>query len=204
MSDFEVLRMRAEALVRVPNARFTSEYNPLTGCDTNISVPPAGRLKLDVTALLSGGPPVFPTLPKELLTSVSTGVWKKEEDGPASWRRSVYVYRKRGLAFPMFQVFDLPEQNVAAGARTVSTVPTQALTLLNDASVLRQAQVFADRVKKEAGDDPANQIDLAYRIALTRPPTQTELAMALDAIKTQSLVDLTDVLLNLNEFVYIR
>jgi hypothetical protein len=154
--------------------------------------------------LTIGGPPVFPSLPKELLTSVSTGVWKKEEDGPASWRRSVYVYRKRGLVFPMFQVFDLPEQNVAAGARTVSTVPTQALTLLNDASVLRQAQLFADRVKKEAGDDPANQIDLAYRIALTRPPTQTELAVALDAIKTQSLVDLTDVLLNLNEFVYIR
>ena len=71
----------------------------------------------------------------------------------------------------MFQVFDLPEQNVTAGARHVSTVPTQALTLLNDAFVLRQAQLFADRVKKEAGDDPARQIDLAYRIALTRPPS---------------------------------
>jgi hypothetical protein len=151
-----------------------------------------------------GGPPVFPPLPKELLTSVSHGIWKNEEDGPAVWRRSVYVYRRRGLVFPMFQVFDLPEQNVTAGARNVSTVPTQALTLLNDAFVLRQAQVFADRVKKEAGDDPAGQIDLAYRIALTRPPSQTELAIALDAMKKQSLADLTDVLLNLNEFVYMR
>ena len=59
-----------------------------------------------------------------------------------------------------------------AGARNVSTVPTQALTLLNNEFVLRQAQLFADRVKKEAGDDPAKQIDLAYRIALTRPPTR--------------------------------
>lgn len=154
--------------------------------------------------LTIGGPPVFPPLPKELLTSVSFGVWKSEEDGPGVWRRSVYVYRRRGLVFPMFQVFDLPEQNVTAGARTVSTVPTQALTMLNDKFVLRQAQLFADRVKREAGDDPARQIDVAYRIALTRPPTQTELAVALDATRGGSLVDLTHVLLNLNEFVYIR
>jgi hypothetical protein len=154
--------------------------------------------------LTVGGPPAFPPLPKELLASVSTGIWKNEEDGPSVWRRSVYVYRRRGLVFPMFQVFDLPEQNITAGARNVSTVPTQALMLLNDPFVLRQAQMFADRVTKEAGVDPARQIDLAYRIALTRPPTETELRVALDAMTTHSLVDLTHVLFNLNEFVYIR
>jgi hypothetical protein len=154
--------------------------------------------------LTIGGPPVFPPLPKELLTEANHGIWKSTEDGPAVWRRSVYVYRKRGLAFPMFQAFDLPEQNVTAGARNVSTVPTQALMMLNDAFVLRQAQVFADRVRKEVGDDPARQIALAYQIALTRPPSQTELAVALDVTTKQSLVDLTHVLLNVNEFVYIR
>ena len=81
----------------------------------------------------------------------------------------------------MFEVFDLPEQNVTAGARNVSTVPTQALTLLNNPFVFAQAQLFADRVRKEAGDDLAKQVDLAYRIALTRPPTATEQALALDA-----------------------
>jgi len=154
--------------------------------------------------LAIGGPPVFPPLPKELMTEANHGIWKTQEDGPDVWRRSVYVYRKRGLAFPMFQVFDLPEQNVTAAARYVSTVPTQALTMLNDAFVLRHAQLFADRVKKEAGDDPARQIDLAYRMALTRPPTRTELAIALDATRTGSLVDFTHVLLNVNEFVYAR
>jgi hypothetical protein len=154
--------------------------------------------------LTIGGPPVFPPIPKELLTEANHGIWKSAEDGPDVWRRSVYVYRKRGLAFPMFQVFDLPEQNVTSGARHVSTVPTQALTLLNDAFVLRHAQLFADRVKTDAGDDPSRQIDLAYRIALTRPPTPAELAVALDVTKQQSLVDLTHVLLNLNEFVYLR
>jgi hypothetical protein len=154
--------------------------------------------------LTLGGPSVFPPLPPELLRSVSFGVWKSAEDGPEVWRRSVYVYRRRGLVFPMFQVFDLPEQNVTAGARNVSTVPTQALTLLNNPFVLRQAQMFADRVKQEAGDDAAKQIDLAYRIALTRPPTEAELTIAIDSLKRQTLVDLTDVLFNLNEFVYIR
>jgi hypothetical protein len=154
--------------------------------------------------LTIGGPPVFPPLPKELLASVSFGIWKNEEDGPAAWRRSAYVYRRRGLVFPMFQVFDLPEQNITAGARNVSTVPTQALMLLNDPFVIRQARMFADRVRKEAGEDPVRQIDLAYRIALTRPPTETELRVTLESMKNQSLVDLTHVLFNLNEFVYIR
>jgi hypothetical protein len=154
--------------------------------------------------LTIGGPPVFPPLPKELMTEANHGIWKSQADGPDVWRRSVYVYRKRGLAFPMFQAFDLPEQNVTAGARYVSTVPTQALTLLNDAFVLRHAEMFADRVKREAGDTPARQIDLAYRIALTRPPSQAELAIALSAVRTGSLVDLTHVLLNVNEFVYAR
>jgi hypothetical protein len=154
--------------------------------------------------LAVGGPPVFPPLPGDVLKSVSFGVWKAQEDGPAVWRRSVYVYRRRGLAFPMFQVFDLPEQNTTAAARNVSTVPTQALTMLNDPFVLRHAEMFAARVRREAGDDPARQVDLAYRIALTRPPTQTESTVALASMKTQTLVDLTHVLFNLNEFVYLR
>ena len=104
----------------------------------------------------------------------------------------------------MFQVFDLPEQNITAAARNVSTVPTQALMLLNDPFVLRQAELFADRVRKEAGDDPQQQIDLAYRIALTRAPTETEMRVAVESTKTHALVDLTHVLFNLNEFVYTR
>jgi hypothetical protein len=154
--------------------------------------------------LTIGGPPAFPPLPKEILASVSYGVWKNDEDGPAAWRRSVYVYRRRGLAFPMFQVFDLPEQNITAAARNVSTVATQALMLLNDPFVLRQAELFADRVRKEAGDDSQRQVDLAYRIALTRAPTETEMRVAVESTKTHALVDLTHVLFNLNEFVYAR
>jgi hypothetical protein len=154
--------------------------------------------------LTVGGPPVFPALPKELLSSVSFGIWNQDDDGAGARRRSVYVYRRRGLVFPMFQVFDLPEQNITAGARNVSTVPTQALMLLNNPFVLDQAQRFADRVRADAGDDRERQIDLAYRLALARAPTEAELRVAFAALQTQSLVDVTHVLFNLNEFVYMR
>src|SRR5262249_50386058 len=125
-----------------------------------------------------GGPPVFPHIPDEILRSMSEGIWRKEADGPQSWRRSVYVYRKRGLPLPIFEVFDLPDQNRSCGRRNVSTVPTQALALLNDEFVLHQAKLFADRVKEAAGGDVAKEIDLAYRIALSRPPHAGEVQIA--------------------------
>jgi hypothetical protein len=139
-----------------------------------------------------------------LVKSTIYNVWKNQDDGPDTWRRSLYVYRKRGMAFPMFEVFDMPDPNFSAGRRSVSTVPTQALTLINNDFVLKQAQLLADRVRKEAGDDPVKQIQLAYRIALTRSPDETELALGTDLLGSQSLVDLTHVLLNLNEFLYMR
>jgi Protein of unknown function (DUF1553)/Protein of unknown function (DUF1549)/Planctomycete cytochrome C len=154
--------------------------------------------------LQMGGPAVFPHLPGEILESMKNGIWDNQADGPGVWRRSIYVYRKRGLPFPMFEVFDLPDQNTSCGRRNVSTVATQALTLLNDEFVLKQARLFADRVKEAAPNDPAKQIDLAYRIALTRPPDEKEFAIASDFLKKQSLVDLTHVILNLNEFLYVR
>jgi hypothetical protein len=93
--------------------------------------------------------------------------------------------------------------NVVAGARNVSTVPTQALTLLNNPFVLSQAGRLAERVARETSNAEA-QVDLAYRIALSRPPARAELAVALDLIRKQSLASFTHVLLNLDEFVYMR
>jgi hypothetical protein len=156
---------------------------------------------LDLTL---GGPPVFPHIPGEILRSMSEGIWKREEDGPRVWRRSIYVYRKRGLPFPMFEVFDLPDQNTSCGRRNVSTVPTQALTLLNDDFVLRQSKLFADRVEEASRGDSAKQVDLAYRIALSRPPRADEARLGVEFLQKRSLADFTHVLLNLNEFLYVR
>ncbi|MBI1786676.1 MAG: PSD1 domain-containing protein [Acidobacteria bacterium] len=151
-----------------------------------------------------GGPAVFPPLTEETLASMKYGIWERQEDGPQVWRRSVYVYRKRGLPFPMFEVFDLPDQNISCGRRNVSTVPTQALTLLNSEFVLKQAKLFADRVEEASPGDRERQLELAYQIALSRPPSTEERRVGREFLAKQSLVDLTHVLLNLNEFLYVR
>ena len=104
----------------------------------------------------------------------------------------------------MLESFDLPDQNTSCGRRNVSTVPTQALTLLNDDFVLRQSKLFADRVKEGARGDAAKQVDLAYRIALSRPPREDELRLGLEFLQKRSLADFTHVVLNLNEFLYVR
>jgi hypothetical protein len=150
-----------------------------------------------------GGEPIFPYIPKDILTGQYRGKWENTPEGPAAWRRGVYVYRRRSLPYPMFDTFDHPDMNVVAGARNVSTVPTQALTLLNNPFVLGQAERLAERVRREASD-PAAQVDVAYRIVLARPPAAAERDVALQLIAGQSLASFTHVLLNLDEFMYMR
>ncbi len=154
--------------------------------------------------LTVGGPPVFPYVPEEILAGQAHGRWDNQPDGPAVWRRSVYVYRRRSLVFPFFETFDLPDQGVTTAARNVSTVATQALTLLNNPFVLGQAALFAERLEREVPNYEAGQVDLAYRIALTRAPTEAEAEISGQLVAERSLVDLTHVIFNLSEFLYLR
>lgn len=150
-----------------------------------------------------GGPAAFPPLPHEVRAQMLSGIWEKQEDGPQTWRRSVYVYRKRGLPFPFFEVFDLPDQNVTCGRRNTTTVPTQALTLLNNDFVLKQASRLADRIK-ETTVDRNRQIEMAYELALSRKPDSRERELANDYLKSGTLNGFTHVLLNTSEFLYLR
>ena len=153
--------------------------------------------------LALGGEPIFPYIPSDILLGQYRGKWENTLEGPAAWRRGVYVYRRRSLPYPMFDTFDHPDLNAMVGARNVSTVPTQALTLLNNPFVLSQANWLAERVKREASD-PYTQVELAYRIALARPATETEISIGLDLVKSRSLESFTHVVLNLDEFLYMR
>ncbi|MBM3785651.1 MAG: DUF1553 domain-containing protein [Acidobacteria bacterium] len=150
------------------------------------------------------GPAVFPELPPEVLASTDKGIWIKQPDGPEVWRRSVYVYRKRGLPLPFFEVFDMPDQNITCGRRNVSTVPTQALTLMNNDWVIKQSARFADRVATEAGPDAGSRVKLAYQLAVGRAPNGDELRIGVEFLRNRTLSDFAHVLLNLNEFVYMR
>src|SRR4051794_27414873 len=157
-----------------------------------------GNINLEV-----GGEPIFPFISKDVLAGQYRGKWINPPEGPAAWRRGVYVYQRRSLPYPMFDMFDHPDMNVTAGARNVSTVPTQALTLLNNPFVLSEAALFASRVSGQASA-PAAQVDMAYRIALSRPATQDEIAIGTKLIAAQSLDAFAHVVLNLDEFLYLR
>jgi len=86
------------------------------------------------------------------------------------------------------------------------------LTLLNNEFTLIQADYFAGRVWKTAGSDPAKQIDEMYRVAFSRPPTESEMRTNMSFLQKQAasatpraaLTDLAHVVLNLNEFVYLK
>jgi hypothetical protein len=169
---------------------------------------------------LAGGPPFFPSVPPAVREDVKKiGRWELTKEEPSTWRRSIYSYWKRARKYPMFEVLDQPDSNMSCERRSTTTVPTQALTLMNDEFVLLQAGFFAQRVEREAGDDPAAQIRTAYRVALSRDPSGPELRGNLRYIEQQrqyhqarnskspgesALTDLCAVMLNLNEFVYIN
>jgi hypothetical protein len=103
----------------------------------------------------------------------------------------------------MLETFDLPENSVSCACRQVSTVAPQALALLNSSLSSDAAHAFADRVKREAGDKPADQVRQAFELALERTPDAAEAEACEKLLAERSLVELCRAVLNLNEFVYI-
>jgi hypothetical protein len=153
------------------------------------------------------GPSMYPEVPKEALASHSdpSKIWKPFNERDAS-RRTIYAFVKRSLVVPMLEVLDLCDTTKTSARRAVTTVAPQALTLFNGDFVNRQADHLADRLRREAGNDPARQIELAYLLTLCRPPSPTERAETLEFLSgqtgAQALPQLCRVLFNLNEFVY--
>ena len=167
--------------------------------------------------LKAGGEPFYPALAESVREGYQGGKWVLTEEGPETWRRSVYAYWKRGLKFPLFDVHDQPDQNTTTEKRNVSTVPTQALTLLNGEFSLLQARFLADRVIDEAAAAPAARVDRLYRITLGRAPKAKELSVSLEFLAKErelqadsasperaALTNLSHVMLNANEFLYIN
>ena len=98
------------------------------------------------------------------------------------WRRSIYGRQNRKQVSTLLEVFDLPQMNPNCLERRESNVAPQALHLWNDGLVRSLAEQFARRVETMAGDDPARQVDQAFRIALGRPPDEDERGVALEAL----------------------
>jgi hypothetical protein len=132
-----------------------------------------------------------------------------------SLRRSIYLTVKRSKPVQLMQLFDAPEASQSIGKRQVTTLATQALTLLNSPFVREQAQLLAKRVRPSPGVDLPTAIEEDYRLTLCRRPTGEEKSRMLGFIDQQekmyggksadvALVDVCQILLCSSEFVYIE
>ncbi|MFT5522816.1 MAG: mono/diheme cytochrome c family protein [Pirellulaceae bacterium] len=111
------------------------------------------------------------------------GKEKKLNSDP--WRRrSVYLPQYReDKQVDIMMAFDGPHPSMVTGQRARTTVPTQALYLLNSPFVMEQATAMADRLLSAKDIDDGERITLAYRIAVGRPPTEKELEQDRDFLK---------------------
>jgi len=118
-----------------------------------------------------GGPSVFPPIPKGL----SAGKYWTVSKDPADWtRRSLYVFTRRSLAYPLLDTFDMASAQQVHSARAVTTTPLQALTLYNDEQVFQWSQALAGRVIREAGDRDQARFERLYQILFSRSPDKGE------------------------------
>src|SRR6185295_378866 len=101
-------------------------------------------------------------------------------------RRSIYSFSKRTMGVPMLDTFDTTNTALPTGERTITTVAPQALMLMNDRFIHEKATALAQRIITEVGDDLSRQVQRSYELALSRKPSQRELAIAMDYVQRQS------------------
>ncbi|MEO8499159.1 MAG: DUF1553 domain-containing protein, partial [Planctomycetota bacterium] len=101
-------------------------------------------------------------------------------------RRSVYIESRRSRPLSVMAPFDLPRMEPNCTSRSTSTVSPQSLLLMNSEFVLTRARQFAERVRRDAGDDVAAQITLAWRLAFAATPNDEELAEAVLFVEEQT------------------
>ncbi len=151
------------------------------------------------------------------------GVFDARMYGPgtldeASRRRSVYFTVKRSKLIPMLQVFDAPDGLVGLAERPATTIAPQALLLMNNPHVRSWARGFARRIAPAETRSVEQAVTAGYNVALGRRPTEGELADSAAFVRSQlasyqavgdkdarelALADFCQVLMCLNEFVYV-
>jgi hypothetical protein len=188
----------------------------------------SGRLNVEM-----GGPGVRPELPEGVNTAGYAG-WAVDKDEAESRRRSVYVFVKRVLTYPMLEAFDAPSSEDSCPRRFSTVQPSQALTLMNDKFVLDWSREFAGRVLNDGGLSAEQRIERAYRLAFSRAPKAEEaqavsqfldkqstliaqrlernekvmlpdrLPEGMEPAKAAAFVDFCHALMSSNEFLYIN
>ena len=162
------------------------------------------------------GPGFKPPIPAEALQArnAKNPYPKDAQDTAETRRRTIYMFHKRVVQYPLQQAFDAPDSQQSCGRRMNTTVAPQALAILNDPFVRMRATELAKRLQT-AASNISGQIQQAFILTLNRSPTPEEqsAAEAFIAAQTssrqqpdaplQALTDFCQSLLGLNEFIYI-
>lgn len=175
--------------------------------DAMLSV--SGQLNRDF-----GGASVRPPLPVELTQTLLRGQWNASKNTSDHYRRSVYVFARRNLRYPIFDVFDRPDAGASCPQRSISTTAIQSLQLLNSELSISSGQHLRDRLLRENGAGRDKQwIIRLFEIVYCRQPSDAELRYLVDKLTEDDLI--TDemvkdrllticiAVLNANEFIYI-
>jgi hypothetical protein len=134
-----------------------------------------------------GGPSVMPPLPPELVGTLLKGQWIESPDEADHYRRSIYLFARRNLRYPIFEAFDRPDANASCPLRNRSTTAPQSLLLFNSEFSLLAAQHLAGEVLRDCGSaDPARWIEPLYLRALSRQPTERELRTLTNFVQMQA------------------
>jgi hypothetical protein len=129
--------------------------------------------------------------------------WPVAADPAEHNRRGVYLLVRRNFPYPMFEAFDNPINSVSCPARDASSSAPQALWFLNNRVAYEQAQRFAERLKKENGNEPEALAQSAWRIAFSRPASTQEQEQGAALIRRAGLEKFCLSLFNLNEFAFV-
>jgi hypothetical protein len=134
--------------------------------------------------------------------------------GHEAFRRSIYIQVRRSQPLAMLHAFDQPVMETNCERRTLSTVATQSLMLMNSDFVVQQSNYLAARVRKVTPGDAAERIQAAWKLAFGRTAQPAEVERATRFLADQTvqpageqaadpLASLCQILLSANEFLYV-
>lgn len=168
------------------------------------------------------GPSVYPKIPEEILAgqSIPGEHWLASKGGgydprnpDAGNRRTVYVCVKRALQVPVLANHDQADTDSSCPVRYTTTVPTQALGMMNGEFANERATAFAERLTKEYGNDLPKKITRTIRLTTGRVPSDSEVAKDVAFVQdlqkkhglspAKALQQYCLLALNANEFVYV-
>ena len=129
-------------------------------------------------------------------------------------RRTLYGFVSRHKLDELLRLFDFPDPNITSARRTSTTVPLQQLFVLNSEFMTGQAKSLVQRLEKDVPEGQENRITRAYQLLYSRPPSNVEMAVGKEFLKTAASDDENDsklapweqytlVLLGSNEFIYL-